>query len=147
MARQLAATLDGMDPAVAARMSGQTAGQLLKVLDKLGIQRRETEPAAHLTAQDASSVAPPPWTPNPPGTPLTDEHWYPGFEDNLYAEKLAGIIQKHAIRRGLPVPGTQAYSRNPWAVSPWQWVAEQKKRPRMNRPLAGLEGDKLAVVR
>jgi hypothetical protein len=57
MARQLAATLDGMDPAMSARMAGQTRGQLLKVLDKLGAQRREEGPAG-AAAQDASSVRP-----------------------------------------------------------------------------------------
>jgi hypothetical protein len=54
MARQLAATLDGMDPAMSARMAGQTRGQLLKVLDKLGAQRREEGPAG-AAAQDASA--------------------------------------------------------------------------------------------
>jgi hypothetical protein len=59
-------------------------------------------------AQDASSVAP---------KPSTGEVWYEGIEDDLWAEQLASIIQRHAERSGgrLPALGTQAYSRNPWA--------------------------------
>lgn len=145
MARQLAETLDGMEPVVAARMAGQTHGQLLKVLDKLdGSQPRRHRHREDLPAIDTAPTQPPEAK---PAKPLTDEHWYPGFEDNLYACKLEWIILQHARRRGLPVPGTDAYSRNPWAPSPWAWVAEQKERRRVNRPLADLEREPLALVR
>ena len=136
MARQLAAILDGMEASVAARMAGQTHGQLLKVLDKLGAQRREVGPTV--------DAAPPPSTPPTPPTPskpYTDEHWYLGFEDNLYAGKLTSIIRKDAIRAGLPMPGTLAYARNPWAVNPWSWVREQKERGGPNRGRTGIAGD------
>ena len=47
---------------------------------RLGAQRREVGPTV--------DAAPPPSTPPTPPTPskpYTDGHWYPGFEDNLYA--------------------------------------------------------------
>jgi hypothetical protein len=146
MARQLAGVLDAMDPAMSARMSGQTAGQMLRVLDKLagGGQPRRHQHREDLPAIDTAPTQPPEAK---PAKPLTDEHWYPGFEDELAAEHLDWIIQKQARRRGLPVPGTQAYSRRPWAPSTRAWIAEQKERKRVNRPLAELERQPLAIVR
>ena len=64
-------------------MAGQTHGQLLKVLDKLGAQRREVGPT--VDAAPPLSTPPTPPTPPTPSKPYTDEHWYLGFEDNLYA--------------------------------------------------------------
>ena len=103
LARQLAATLDGMDdPSMRSRMTGQTAGALIKILDRLGFRGRhrlfDTAPTAAKSANE--------------------EVWYKGIEGDLYAEELAWRIQRHARRHGLRVPGTTAYSANPWAVDP-----------------------------
>jgi hypothetical protein len=124
MARQLAATLDGMSRSMAARMVGQTSGQLLKVLDKLGVPRGPPVPAVHV--EDGAS---------PPSVekPMTDAAWYPGFEDDLDRERIAWVVQRHAERSGgrLPVPGTEAYSRNPWAPDvPEQSGPEARARRR-----------------
>jgi hypothetical protein len=124
LARQLAATLDAMKPTIAAKMSGQTAGALLRVLDKLGVPRK--------TSSAPPAVEAAPVAAKPPG-----EVWYEGIEDTLYACQLEWIIQRHAQRSGgrLPVPGTEAYSRNPWAPDPWEWVEAQKgPRPRRRLP-------------
>jgi hypothetical protein len=150
LAKRLAATLDAMGPSVAARMVGQTSGQLLKVLDKLGAQRgggivpTSGRPRTVAVGDDAA----PEWvqmsrdgvTPLA-DAPLTDEYWYDGFEDSLYVGKLEGIIMRHGRRRGLPLPGSPAYNQAPWAVDPYEWVAEQKEKAATKpfRPLAVLE--------
>ena len=150
LAKRLAATLDAMGPSISARMTGQTSGQLLKVLDKLGAKRgngivptsgrRSPSVQAegylsqgHITSDDA----------------LEDEPWY---QDWMYAEKLDWIFRRHARRRGLPAQGTPQFSREPWggmAVrSPSNWIQEQKEiaATKPFRPLAVLEGHDGAVV-
>jgi hypothetical protein len=153
LARKLAATLDRMGPSVAARMTGQTSGQLLKVLDKLGVQRGggiastsgrrppSVQAEGYLHAvQTTSDDAP----------ALEDEPWY---QDWVYAEKLDWIFRRHARRRGLPAQGTPQFSRAPWggfAVrSPSDWIREQREiaATKPFRPLAVLEhGDPVGVV-
>jgi hypothetical protein len=157
LARKLAATLDRMGPSVAARMSGQTAGALLRTLDKLGAQRGNgiAATSGRRPQMGTGSTA---MSPNPQVghgwvqmsrdgvTPLadapdTDEFWYDGFEDDLHAEKIDAIIMQHGRRRGLPLPGSPAFNAAPWAVCGWEWVAEQKVKAATPgyRPLAILE--------
>jgi hypothetical protein len=115
-------------------MTGQTSGQLLRVLDKLGIERRESTPAVSTGAnvpsldQERHEDAP----------ALEDEAWY---QDSVYESKLEWIILQHARRRGLPIPGSPAYSRAPWAVDVSEWIAEQREKAsaKGRRPLAVLE--------
>jgi hypothetical protein len=136
MARQLAATLDGMDPAMSARMAGQTRGQLLKVLDKLGAQRREEGPAG-AAAQDASSVRP----------------RRQATRSGSRASKTSSTPKScRGSSRSTPAGwGSQCLAPwrtpNPWAVDTWQWVQDQKQRWGDEPGIAGIAGDNLAIVR
>jgi hypothetical protein len=117
MARQLAATLDGMDPAMSARMAGQTRGQLLKVLDKLGAQRREEGPAG-AAAQDTSSVRP---------RRQATRSGSRASKTSSTPKSCRGSSRSTARRVGLPVPGTLAYSK-----THGRWTRGSGSRTRSN---------------
>lgn len=117
-------------------MAGQTHGQLLKVLDKLGAQRREVGPTV-----DAAPLPSTPPTPPTPSKPYTDEHWYPGLQRQPVRGK-ADVDHPEACDPGRTAyAGHPAYARNPWAVNPWSWVREQKERGGPNRGRTGIAGD------
>jgi hypothetical protein len=136
MARQLAATLDGMDPAMSARMAGQTRGQLLKVLDKLGAQRREEGPAG-AAAQDASAS----------GHAVRRRGLVPGHRRRHLRRKAVVDHPEARPPGGAPSAWHPGVLQNPWAVDTWQWVQDQKQRWGDEPGIAGIAGDNLAIVR
>jgi hypothetical protein len=125
-ARRLAAVLDRMDDETANRMIGQTAGALTKVMEKLGSPSRP--------ATGGAVAAPEPESP-------TGEVWYQGIEGDLYVEEIGWRIAQHARKTGLPVPGTSAYSRDPWADNVLNEEHPYGKRMRIRGRRAWFVGD------
>jgi hypothetical protein len=144
LARKLAATLDRMGPVVAAKMTGQTAGALLRTLDRLGVQRGDGIAAtsgrrSQTGAGSTVTAALDPQQASPEEDDLPDDEYW---QDLHEASRLEWVFLQNARRRGLPRPGTIAYGQHPWAVDEYEWVAEQRRirEAKPFRPLAILEG-------